>query len=70
MTKITQRMPKAIPTTAAQMANLLAFAEACSAPATSPMAHLLLTCVEKTIEAMPRGKPQPHRIVDRIAQTR
>ena len=58
-------MPQAI---TAQMANLLALAEASWAPATSPRAHLLFTWVEKTIDAMPNGKQQ--KIVVKMAQTR
>ena len=51
-----------------QSANVRAFLEDSWAPATSPAAHLLLTCAANTIEAMPRGRQQ--NSVLRMAHTR
>jgi hypothetical protein len=45
--------------------NILAFLEASWAPAISPLATLLFTCVAKMIDTTPKGKQQ--NIVDRIA---
>jgi hypothetical protein len=61
MTPIQTNKPKPIDTNM----NILAFFDDSIAPATSPAAILLLTCVAKTIETTPAGKQ--HNTVDRIA---
>jgi len=55
-------------TLADHTAKFLALVDAACAPATSPMAHLRLTWVAKTIEAMPYG--MKHSTVVTIAQIR
>jgi len=57
-----------MPTMALTIAHRRAFCEDSWAPATSPAAHLLLTCAAKTIDTMPKGRQQ--KSVVRIAQTR
>ncbi len=53
------------PAPTAMNMNILAFLEDSIAPAISPLATLLFTCVAKMIETTPNGKQQ--NTVDRIA---
>ena len=51
----------------AQVANFFAYSAESCAPATSPWAHLLLTCAAKMIAGIPSGQQQKS---DTIAITR